>query len=159
MICPASTVRYCGEFASHSESMYFHLLRDHTPEEVALALLAFGSTVVEPKRILSSEITEGADKSVTRLEEQFKESIKGYQRRKVTSLKGYLEYCPDCGEKYTVQCRCMMADRTCPNGHNWHHHQQPHSRGPLPYRGEGLHNGECSAELCELIETKRASES
>lgn len=28
--------------------------------------------------------------------------------------------CPICREPYELQCRCLLNDRTCLNGHQWH---------------------------------------
>jgi hypothetical protein len=28
--------------------------------------------------------------------------------------------CPTCGEPYAAQCRCLLRDRVCPNGHHWY---------------------------------------
>lgn len=47
MLCPASMVKECGEFASHTESMYLHLRDEHTPDELARALLSYHLSEIE----------------------------------------------------------------------------------------------------------------
>lgn len=34
--------------------------------------------------------------------------------------KEYGENCPVCGEKFNSQCRCMIGNRRCKNGHDWY---------------------------------------
>ncbi len=29
-------------------------------------------------------------------------------------------YCPVCNQRFTSQCRCLLGDKTCANGHHWH---------------------------------------
>jgi len=29
------------------------------------------------------------------------------------------EHCPICGEKWEMQCKYMLRERTCKNGHYW----------------------------------------
>ena len=30
-----------------------------------------------------------------------------------------IEYCPQCGKKWNSQCKCMIGEYFCPNGHIW----------------------------------------
>lgn len=31
-----------------------------------------------------------------------------------------LDYCPVCEGKYVTQCRCLLSNRRCASGHEWH---------------------------------------
>lgn len=153
MICPVSLVRYCGEFASHPDSMYLHMIHEHSPEELSLALMAYGYASAEV-RVTSSDIFKGAEEQVDKLEVWFSETLKDYKRQKVTTSKGYMDICPECGEKYNSQCKCDKSDRSCPNGHHWHHHPRPHNHGPQAYHGEGNHSDGCgpgTLQPCEPV--------
>lgn len=33
--------------------------------------------------------------------------------------KEKFDFCPVCGEKFTIQCKCPLSERTCPNKHTW----------------------------------------
>jgi hypothetical protein len=32
-----------------------------------------------------------------------------------------LENCPVCGRVYVASCKCLLADRRCSAGHEWHY--------------------------------------
>lgn len=49
------------------------------------------------------------------------------------------EICPECKEKFEMQCKCRRSGRTCANGHEWHLHNLEDGRravGPGPGHGK-----------------------
>lgn len=54
--------------------------------------------------------------------------------------------CPTCGGEYTMQCRCLLGNRRCANGHEWHRCQV---HGVVPcggYHGKDPRANGCSCE-------------
>lgn len=52
--------------------------------------------------------------------------------------------CPECKEEAVTTCRCLMADSTCRNGHNWHTcvvHE-------VKVKGHGCHKGDTYKCTC-----------
>ena len=50
-------------------------------------------------------------------------------------------FCPLCGEKYLTQCRCIVGERECKNGHSWWNSDKPGwiriSTSPRKHKAEG----------------------
>jgi len=60
------------------------------------------------------------------------------------------DYCPTCGDYYSVQCRCMISHRQCPKGHQWFRCKECR-RSTV---GPGSHSGDESANLCSFCKAK-----
>jgi hypothetical protein len=90
--------------------------------KLALNLLKSDDEIIRVpgNRFQLSKDTEYIDPKTSAIINQEADRPIGIKQHQPVNLIELDDTCPVCKEKYESQCKCMLGDYTCKNGHTWH---------------------------------------